>query len=246
MSGILRRVSALGGLRIWQGVPEKWFPEFLLFETVKVRRRTSFPSWSWAGWTGELWWGAPYGNCTLTFYEVDCKGATRMIGRPRKKLTRDFFSTWRWKLHHNQQLRPWEFRSYPLLKFRAPIINMKWKSTTEFDGEYVEDTSPQIRLMDKEGNPVGMLFLDTRDLTEVPDGPLCLAVLGSNVRNEPPSGPLAPLRQLPDKRLASEALTASVMHLKMVNGIWERRGLGILREDCLSSYAPSVETVLLG
>ena len=62
MAGIMRRVSEKLGYDMVQGLPAGVFDRFLLFSGfdhlfhrhLHLRRRPGFPSWSWAGWRGQL------------------------------------------------------------------------------------------------------------------------------------------------------------------------------------------------
>ncbi|KAK3352525.1 heterokaryon incompatibility protein-domain-containing protein [Lasiosphaeria hispida] len=54
MSGIMRRVSEKLRYPMIQGLPTGAFDRFLLFFGQNLRRRQGFPSYSWAGWSGEI------------------------------------------------------------------------------------------------------------------------------------------------------------------------------------------------
>ncbi len=54
MAGILRRISDKLGYRMLEGLPTGAFDQFVLFFGVNARRRHGFPSYSWAGWIGQV------------------------------------------------------------------------------------------------------------------------------------------------------------------------------------------------
>ncbi|KAK4644525.1 hypothetical protein QC761_0053600 [Podospora bellae-mahoneyi] len=54
MGGIMRRVSIKVGYPVVQGLPVAHLDIFLLFKGNNVIRRPGFPSYSWAGWRGEV------------------------------------------------------------------------------------------------------------------------------------------------------------------------------------------------
>ncbi|KAK5213600.1 hypothetical protein LTR99_000411 [Exophiala xenobiotica] len=63
MAGMLGRVAGSAKTKIVQGLPTDIFPLALLFlhtgtegARTAPRRRKKFPSWSWAGWKGEVSW----------------------------------------------------------------------------------------------------------------------------------------------------------------------------------------------
>ncbi|KAK5384042.1 hypothetical protein LTS13_002235 [Exophiala xenobiotica] len=63
MAGMLGRVAGSAKTKIVQGLPTHIFPLALLFlhtgtegARTAPRRRKKFPSWSWAGWKGEVSW----------------------------------------------------------------------------------------------------------------------------------------------------------------------------------------------
>ncbi|KAK5653509.1 hypothetical protein OQA88_8768 [Cercophora sp. LCS_1] len=55
MAGIIRRVSRKLGYDMLAGLPIGAFDAFILFRGDNSRRRPDFPSYSWAGWRGEIW-----------------------------------------------------------------------------------------------------------------------------------------------------------------------------------------------
>jgi hypothetical protein len=54
MAGIIRRFTKVMKCRFFEGLPTALFDIFLLFRGNLLRRRPSFPSYSWTGWKGAV------------------------------------------------------------------------------------------------------------------------------------------------------------------------------------------------
>ena len=54
MAGIIRRFTDAMKCKFFEGLPTALFDVFLLFRGTLLRRRSSFPSYSWTGWHGSI------------------------------------------------------------------------------------------------------------------------------------------------------------------------------------------------
>ncbi|KAI9717917.1 MAG: hypothetical protein M1812_004444 [Candelaria pacifica] len=58
------------------GLPESMLDYALLWEsTQQLRRRPNFPSWSWAGWVGEVQWNVPPPRTWIAWYKQYANGS---------------------------------------------------------------------------------------------------------------------------------------------------------------------------
>ncbi|KAI9797296.1 MAG: hypothetical protein M1835_001314 [Candelina submexicana] len=70
------------------GLPESMLDYALLWEsTQQLRRRPDFPSWSWAGWVGEVQWKVSSPRTWIAWYKQYSNGNT--IFMPQRNLTSD-------------------------------------------------------------------------------------------------------------------------------------------------------------
>ena len=251
MAGILTRISSLGGIQIWQGVLEAWLPFFLVFASHEyhqgTRRRGSFPSWSWAGWAGQIDWYSDVGTVHCEFQEVDHDGATRSLWRPDESIeARMKPKDRRGLLNSPQTVPPWMSRSYHLLKFKTTVLKLRWMPLME-SLTPVFDKSRVSILVDKTLQPVGLLFCDDCGTIDLPKGALQFAVLGKDIESQ-----LFSQRYMDRKQIVKQFLRpplAWVMYLVHTNGVRERRGLGIVSQGCLQdslSPGPRQEIIFLG
>lgn len=87
------------GCDFWMGMPRAIFDIALLWQPVaKVTRREGFPSWSWAGWLGEVQW---LGDSVMGLYGGPNGG---IIG-VNKSLRQHSWVVW-WKVADDGKLEP--------------------------------------------------------------------------------------------------------------------------------------------
>ncbi|KAE9574688.1 hypothetical protein CGMCC3_g9150 [Colletotrichum fructicola] len=100
LAGIIRRVEDKLGQEIVEGLPAGRLERFMLFRSASggdlSRRRSAFPSWSWAGWHDQITleppiWREPMRGYTwnetrhwISWYKRDISGAVRKLSNHYK------------------------------------------------------------------------------------------------------------------------------------------------------------------
>jgi hypothetical protein len=117
MSGIMRRIGRTAGTSFLMGIPVNAFDLYLLFTTTgdSISRRQGFPSWSWCGWVGKIFYNPVY----TIYFRHDVDGKVEWTAR----------STWTqwWKRSPSDGLSPvWE----PLVAIDMPQGDLHYPYST--------------------------------------------------------------------------------------------------------------------
>ena len=252
MAGIIRRISSKFRYRMLEGLPTGAFDYFILFSGTRIRRRRGFPSYSWAGWIGQIDINAkttPDHNVWLRdqtwiiWYKRSPRGVLNLVWDPEANpsfpVSDMDFEGYRQRTRfqcpipgsNTSRIVPPEeppalvnTPSYTLLQFYTMAVFLKLGDLDVFN--------PQAELVGKDGKSYGRVFLDGFEETTFfeSEHPLEVILLSESYG-------FHRLRGFDRDEVLWSFYT--VMVLEWDHGLAERRGIGLLRKEAIhQSYLP--------
>ena len=245
LAGIMRRVSDKLQYPMLEGLPTRALDQFLLFFGNNLRRRPGFPSYSWAGWHGEVriemerqynlenW--LKFGNW-IVWYQRDVSGVEIPVWAGDGKLEgfdrRPPFNSEAIILPSAERIpRPgmWATftnpRPYPVLRF--------WSASVWFKIRDMDVLANRGQLLNNKGQVCGSIALDGAEETTLFDRgyPVELVLLSEANYLKPESRVLA-------SRSWAARKFYHVMIVEWRDEVVERRGLGTVQKDEICNGFP--------
>jgi len=243
LAGVMRRFSDKLGYPMLQGLPAGALDSFILFTGQRLRRRSGFPSYSWAGWRGEMQiphYTAITGTHPLPKSWIDWHKLEPGSGsRVRLTQTRESEAECRWSSFANlirwnrsgapaaeirtgSESRPTrDLRPYPTLHFHTVIIRLRIRVHDLFQGHG--------HLLDMDGKPCGGILLDDLDApgalenySQEPQELVVLSIADSPLPRVPGFGP--------DLHATDSRQLFNVMLVIRDGPVMERRGIGTIQD----------------
>jgi len=224
MSGIMGRVAESVGTKFLEGLPVNVFPDALLFDQIPrsitmrdplpPRRRSAFPSWSWAGWiNAEPYWDSdfpqicetPSRGRRTTWYSIRPRERPELVWKPASEDSSDPPS-WTYNVPTD--------RPYPLLCFSM--------LTAVFT---VSQLDNPCSLFDRQGQLAGKLRPDLQPQF-LQDQRIQVIIF--------PESSVSWMGQAPEK-------LCRFVHIEWDGDVYERRGAGILYPPSLEESLEGLE-----
>ncbi|KAK0616605.1 heterokaryon incompatibility protein-domain-containing protein, partial [Immersiella caudata] len=245
LAGIMRRVSDKLQCPMLGGLPTRALDQFLLFFGKNLRRRPGFPSYSWAGWHGEVriemepeynldkWLASGH---WIVWYQRDVNGTETAVWGGDDKLAgfdhRPPFSSEAVVLPSAERIpksgRWGNFinpRPYPVLRF--------WSASVWFKLHDMDALAGTGQLQNNKGHACGSVALDgAEDTTLFDSGDPVELVLLSEANYIKPR-----IRDVSFGFWAARGFY-HVMIVEWKDGIAERRGLGTVQRNEIGNGFP--------
>jgi hypothetical protein len=241
MSGILHRISVIGQTPILHGVPERWLPEIMAFTPRQLRRRKGFPSWSWAGWLGEMLFRGDEGECQSQIYTISRTRGMRRVWAPDGK-------AWKHLDVSAHDLNPdilalLAYRPYSLLRLNALMLLARIDYSSDFEDVFQEGWPAPVWLTTQGGMKVGLLTLDMGNKEELHGTDMHFIVIRRRVHAENVYHKAwLTQHKTPESRLGTFAYILGI--IEVGPNLYERRGFGVASEDYLSWHTVKHEKTI--
>lgn len=259
MAGICRRLADYAQCSLLYGIPVAALDWFILFYPDKngLKRRDIFPSWAWSGWYGKVYYNFGSGNVTkwtekstwITWYKRESSGALTAV----------------WDKSERRNLRAIELfghscdvsqteplnevagemtgRQFAVLQFWTVAVSLSLRSIGQEEGEKMMWsyglywTPTTFELLDKNGTNCGFVTLDD-PIQPDRDGKSAEFILLS-LSAEKSLGTAS--KSTVNETTDPGARFFWTLMIEWTNGVAERRGIGKITRDALtSSLDPSV------
>ncbi|KAI1495975.1 heterokaryon incompatibility protein-domain-containing protein [Biscogniauxia marginata] len=258
MLGVCRRISDQAKCSLLLGIPVIAFDWFLLFypSVTGIRRRQGFPSWAWSGWVGDYWYSSGSGNvekwmatCTwivwykrvpggqLTLVRDQDGDKNRLGGKsvnPNKRLFKQLCNS---SCTEPSKWVESNHRPYPILQFwtlsvcfslrrinRDKADNMMWAF-----GIYWTQSTYEV--LDSNGLNRGFIALETGNDMQQSYSNAELILLADSLERVCPLGE----GQNVNSQMPDTARFFWVLYIEWEDGVAERKGIGKIYRDAISS-----------
>ncbi|KAI0470009.1 heterokaryon incompatibility protein-domain-containing protein [Xylariaceae sp. FL0804] len=252
MAGVCRRIAEYAGCELIYGIPAAALDWFILFypSLGGSKRRDMFPSWSWSGWNGQLYYSSGSGNVTkwidqntwIHWYIQEVAGEPSEVcqsGLDKANKAKQLFGS----LCDTSHTEPTKWspdtlarRSYAMLCFWTVSASFK---TRKIDRDTADQlmwsyglywTPTAYELVNETGNNCGFVTVDDRDTTMEDRENIEMILLSESPQKSRGVGSSSET-QTPE----SSGRYFWALFVEWDDGVAERRGIGKIPRDALTS-----------
>ncbi|KAI1344551.1 HET-domain-containing protein [Xylariaceae sp. FL0016] len=252
MAGVCRRLADYVDCPLLYGVPVVALDCFILFypHTSGLKRRDIFPSWSWSGWFGQIYYNYGSGNVAnwiskntwiIWYQRTESGELCPTLGVDDSKVSRarelfgslcDTSQTEASSDIASEALK----RPYALLQFWTASVHFALRRIDQDRGEQMMWsfglywTCTTCEVLDEDGANRGFVTLDDPQSSNNNYGSAELIILSASAENPTGAGKVSDPRGM-----AGGGAYLWVMVVEWVGGVAERKGIGKLHRGALAS-----------